>query len=183
MKRILVIGTTGSGKTTLARKLAQRLGNPHIELDSLFWEPNWVQAEYEVFRDRVSTATASECWIADGNYTSKARDILWGRADTVVWLDYSLLLIMWQLVTRTLRRVVRREELWNGNRESLREQLFTRDSLFLWAIKTHGTFRRHFRYLLEQPEFARLQLVQLRSPRETAKWLKNLDADERGERG
>ncbi|MBI4790230.1 MAG: AAA family ATPase [Chloroflexi bacterium] len=183
MKRILIVGTTGSGKTTLARKLAQRLGYPHIELDALFWEPNWAQADYDVFRERVSKATEGECWIADGNYTSKARDILWGRGDTVVWLDYGLARIMWQLVTRTLRRVMRREALWNENRESLREQLFTRDSLFLWALKTQPMFRRHFRFLLTQPEFAHLRVVQLGSPRETAKWLKSLDADERGERG
>src|SRR5205809_1832315 len=88
-RRVVVVGTTGSGKTTLAGRLAQRLGVPHVELDALHWEANWVEAGDEVFRERAARALTGSAWVVDGNY-SKVRDIVWGRADMVVWLDYPL---------------------------------------------------------------------------------------------
>jgi adenylate kinase family enzyme len=90
MQRISVIGATGSGKTTVARRTAEALGVPHIELDALHWEPDWEEAPLEVFRERVSDAIQGERWVVDGNY-SKVRDMVWGRADTVLWLDYPFL--------------------------------------------------------------------------------------------
>ncbi|CAG0943910.1 partial gluconokinase, partial [Anaerolineae bacterium] len=95
MKRISVVGVTGSGKTTFARQLAQRLGYPHIEMDALHWEPNWVQAPWDVFRARVDLALHGDTWVIDGNY-SRARDIVWERADAVIWLDYALPLVLWR---------------------------------------------------------------------------------------
>jgi len=85
-QRVAVIGTTGSGKTTLARHIAKRRGIPHIELDALHWEANWTETPLTVFRARVSEAVAPPAWITDGNY-SKVRDIVWGRADTIIWLS------------------------------------------------------------------------------------------------
>ncbi len=172
MQRIVVIGTTGTGKTTFAQRLARRLGYPHIELDALFWGPQWKQAEREIFRERVRAATAGECWIADGNYTGKVLDVLWVRADTVVWLDFSLATTLWRLTKRTVRRVVTQEELWkSGNREQLHDQLFTRESLFLWALQTHGRHRKQFPELFHRPEHAHLRIVHLCSPGEADRWL------------
>jgi adenylate kinase family enzyme len=114
MRRIVVVGTTGSGKTTLAAAIAARLGIPHIELDALHWEANWTEAPTDVLRDRITRALSGAAWVVDGNY-GKVRDLFWSRADTVVWLDYSLPVILWQLAGRTLKRVVTREELWSGN--------------------------------------------------------------------
>jgi adenylate kinase family enzyme len=96
MQRISVVGTSGSGKTTLARHIAQRLAIPHVELDKLHWEPNWIEVPDDVMRERVSQALASNTWVVDGNY-SLVSDIVWGKADTVVWLDYPLWLVMKQL--------------------------------------------------------------------------------------
>ncbi len=92
-KRIAVIGTTGSGKTTLARQISNRLGIPHVELDALHWEPNWAEPSAEVFRDRVDRALRGDAWVVDGNY-SIARDLIWTRAATIVWIDYALPLIL-----------------------------------------------------------------------------------------
>ena len=87
-QRISIVGTTGSGKTTLARQVSQRLQIPHIEeLDELHWEPNWIEASTQVFSDRVSEALKGDRWVVDGNY-SKIRDVIWSQADTVVFLDY-----------------------------------------------------------------------------------------------
>ena len=175
-KRFAVIGTTGSGKTTLARELARRLGYPHIELDALHWEPNWTETPRDVFRARVDAALCGETWVVDGNY-GKARDIVWSRADTIVWMDYSLPVIFWRLWWRTLKRIVTREELWGGNRENTRNAFFSRDSLFLWVLTSRPRHRRDYPLLLQKQEYAHLKLIRLRSPREADRWLAELGSD------
>ena len=172
-QRFVVVGTSGSGKTTTAGQIAQRLGIPHVELDAIHWEPDWTMAPLDVFRERTAQALSGDVWVVDGNY-SKVRDIVWSRADTVVWLDYTLPVIMWQLVRRTLRRSLTREELWGGNRESLRIALFSRESILLWALQTYRRRRREYPILLSQPEHAHLAIVHLRSPQNTRTWLSGL---------
>jgi len=172
-QRIVIVGTTGAGKTTLADQLAQRLGYPHVELDALHWEPNWTPAPDDVLRERLAGALSTDAWIVDGNY-GKVRDIVWGRADTLVWLDYSLLVILCQLARRAVQRIVTREELWGSNRETWRGQFFSRDSLFLWALQTHPKHRREYPVLLASPRYAHLKLVRLRSLRQTREWLASL---------
>ena len=164
LRRIIVVGVTGSGKTTLARGLAWRFALPHVELDALYWGPGWTPASPEVFRARTAEALRGEAWVADGNYHI-ARDIVWSRATTFVWLDYSLPVILWRLTRRSLRRVFTREELWHGNRERLREQFFSRNSLYFWALKSYWRRRREYPAALRQPEHAHLAVVRLRSPR------------------
>jgi adenylate kinase family enzyme len=169
-RRIVVIGDSCAGKTTLAKALAARLGYPHVELDALNWEPGWRPAPREEFRARISAALAAESWVVDGNY-SVARDLIWGRADTLIWLDYPLRVTLPRLLQRTLRRSWTGEELWNGNREQLRE-LFTRDSLLLYSLKTHHHRRRQYRAALSGPDFPHLHWVRLRTPTETDAWLR-----------
>jgi adenylate kinase family enzyme len=171
-RRVVVVGTSGSGKTTLAREVAGRLALPHVELDALHWGPGWTEPPVEEFRLRVEAALQGESWVADGNY-GKVRDLVWGRAEMLVWLDYGLPLVMARLVRRTLRRVLVREELWNGNRERLREQ-FTRDSLWLWALQSHRRHRREYPARFQRPEYCHLAVVRLRSPRAAARWLASL---------
>lgn len=173
LRRIVVVGTTGSGKTTLARTLAQRLNAPHVELDALHWEPDWQPASPATFRERTAQALAGEDWIVDGNY-SRVRDITWDRADTLVWLDYALPLILARLTRRTILRLATRVELWNGNRERLRATLLTRDSILVWALTTYRRHKRDYARLLAQPEYAHLTVVRLCSPRATRRWLAGL---------
>jgi adenylate kinase family enzyme len=173
LRRIVVVGVTGSGKTALARVLSRRLGLPHVELDALYWGPNWTPVPDEVFRARVAEALRGEAWVADGNY-GIVRDIVWARVDTLVWLDYDLPVILWRLTQRMWQRVFTQEELWNGNRERLRDHFFSRNSLYLWALKTHGRRRREYPLHLRRPEFAHLAVVRLRSPRATEDWLASL---------
>lgn len=173
--RIVVVGSTAAGKSTMASQLAQRLGLRHVELDALHWEANWTQAATDVLRDRVAAAIAGDRWVVDGNY-STVRDLVWPRADTLVWLDYSLPLILLRLTHRTVARVARREELWNGNRERFFTQFFTRDSLYLWVLQTYRERRRLFAQLITEPDNAHLTVVHLRSPRAAAAWLSALTA-------
>lgn len=174
MDRINLTGVSGSGKTTLARRLAQQLDMPHVELDALFWGPNWTETPAPIFRPRVDRALSGPRWVADGNYTSHARDLIWSRADTVLWLDYSLPVILVRLTRRTIGRAAAREELWSGNREQWRSVLFSRHSLLLWAVQSYPVRRREMRELVQRPEYAHLCVVQFRTPRETDKWLSNL---------
>jgi adenylate kinase family enzyme len=169
VKRVAVVGASGAGKTTFAKALSARLVCPCVELDALHWEPNWRMAELDVFRQRVTDATAGVRWVTDGSY-SKVRDVVWTRADTLVWLDYPLAVIFARLFRRTATRLITREELWGGNRERLRDH-FGRDSLFLWTIHQHRRNRVRYPEALAEPAHAHLQLVHLRSPREASRWL------------
>ena len=173
-RRLVVIGTTGAGKTTVARRIASTLDVPHIELDSYRYGPNWTEIPDEVVRDRLNESVRAEAWVADGNYYRLARDAVWPRATTVVWLDYPFHVVMWRLFARTMRRGILREELWNGNREKLWWHFVTRDSLFLWALKTHWRRRRTMPEAFAQPECAHLDVVHLRSTKSTNEWLETL---------
>ncbi len=172
-QRIVVVGVTGSGKTTLAQQLAARQRLPHVELDALHWDAHWTPAPPAVFRRRVDQALGGERWVVDGNY-HVVRDIVWQRADTLIWLDYPLPLILWRLWCRTVRRTASRVELWNGNRETWRGAFFSRDSLFIWALKTHQRRQREYPELFASPEYAHLAIARFGSPRATQQWLSNL---------
>ncbi|MBW4522889.1 MAG: AAA family ATPase [Scytolyngbya sp. HA4215-MV1] len=156
-KKISVVGSTGSGKTTLARQIAQQLQIPHIELDAIHWEPNWTTTPSQVFRDRVTEALSGACWVVDGNY-SAVRDIVWSQAETVVFLDYSFWLIMRRLLRRTLLRSLKQEELWNGNRESIKKSFFSQESILLWMLQTYQQNRKKYPRLFQQPEYAHLPI-------------------------
>jgi adenylate kinase family enzyme len=174
LQRIAVVGVSGSGKTTLARQLADRCGLAHVELDALHWDPGWVPTPTATFLRRAEQALSVDAWVVDGNYP-EVRDLIWRRADTVVWLDYGLGLVMWRLALRTFRRVATREELWNGNRErDLSAHFFSRDSIFLWALRTYRLRRSEYPAMLAQPAYAHLRAIRLRSPRATSAWLAGL---------
>ncbi|MGH2521203.1 MAG: adenylate kinase [Anaerolineales bacterium] len=171
--RLAVVGITGSGKTTFARALAGRLAVPHVELDALYWKPGWKEAPRAAFRERLAQALNAPAWVVDGNY-GFARDMIWGRATGLIWLDYSLPLTLWRLTLRTWRRLLTREELWNGNRERLRDFFFSRESLYLWALKSYPKQRREYPAALQRPEHAHLAVERLRSPRAAAVWLSRI---------
>lgn len=169
MRRINVVGTSCSGKTTLARELARRLDVPHVELDALFWGPNWTPVPTERFRSRLSAALEPDRWVADGGY-APVRDITWKRADTIVWLDYPLRLVLVRWARRTVVRIRSREEFWpgTGNRESFGRAL-RRDGLIWWILGTHGRRRTSFSAAMHAR--ADLRWIRLRSPAEAERWL------------
>jgi adenylate kinase family enzyme len=170
LRRVAVVGVTGSGKTTFAAALAAALDLVHIELDALHWEPNWVMADTAVFRDRVQRAVSADRWVADGNYT-RVRDLVWERIDTVVWLDYSFPVAFGRLLRRTFGRIRSGEELWAGNRERWRDHFVSRDSLLLWAIRTYPKLRRTYPALLASERYRHLRVVRLRTPAQAERWL------------
>jgi adenylate kinase family enzyme len=169
---VAVVGCSGSGKTTLAVMLAQTLGAPHVELDSMYHQPGWTPLGDEEFRARVTEATAPDRWVVDGNY-SVVRDIVWGRADTIVWFDLPYATVMGRMIRRTLRRTVTREELWNGNREPLSNlwRLDPEKSIIAWASTNHKVCRRRYEAAEADPQWEGLRFLRLRSQAEADAFL------------
>jgi shikimate kinase len=169
-RRISVVGTSCSGKTTLARELAGRLGVAHVELDAIHWQAGWKKTQEDEFERRVREAVAAEGWVACGNY-SAVRPWVWERADAIVWLDYSFLRVMSQWARRTTRRMVTRERCCGDNVESLVEHFRPGEGLFWWILRTWPRNRRRYPGLLAASGRPH---VRLRSPRETHRWLEGL---------
>jgi adenylate kinase family enzyme len=170
MKRVAVVGVTGVGKTMFAAALSERLGVPHIELDALYWQPNWTPTDRDDFRARIASEVTRDGWVIDGNYGA-TRALVWSSADTLIWLNYPLLLIFDRLLRRTLRRGLRREMLWGTNQERLLSQFFSPRSLFVWALQTYPRYRREYPRAIGQPEYAHLRVIEFSSPRQATDWL------------
>jgi adenylate kinase family enzyme len=162
------VGTSGSGKTTFARRLSKELGLPFLESDAIYHQPNWEPLDTDDFRRIVKEFTAQVGWIVDGNY-SIARDITWGRADTVIFLDLPRWAVMAQIIPRTLRRAARKEELWNGNRETFKYLLTrTDENVLWWAWKTHAKNRERYEAASSNPKWSHIEFIHLKTRAEIA---------------
>lgn len=180
-KRIVVIGTSGSGKSTLAAKVAQKLSIPHIEMDALYWEPNWQEAPEETLRERVKAKMELPEWVVDGNY-NKVRDLVWTKATMLVWLDFSKSVVMRRLLIRTVKRAVFRQKLWNGNQENFRLSFFSRDSVLYWGWVTHSQLKEKYQPIFEQAangasEYSQIAFVRLPNPKAAEQWLTGLELE------
>ena len=159
MRKIAVTASaSGSGKSTTGRALAKRLGVPFVELDALVHGPNWTETPDDELRRILEPVLAGEGWVIDGGYRRKIGDLVLERADVVVWIDLPIRVWFPRLIRRTVRRVRRNEELWNGNHESLRDAIGGRDALIPYAVRAHFSRRRRY-----PVELARFPVVRLRS--------------------
>ena len=141
-RRILITGSSGSGKSRLAGVLAARLGIPHIELDGLYHGPNWTHPDPDEFRARVAALVAAPAWIVDGNYSALGNTVR-SRAELLIALDLSRPVVLSRLVRRTGTRMITGAELWNGNREDWRNLLKTdpKENVLLWSHVNFGKLR------------------------------------------
>jgi adenylate kinase family enzyme len=145
VRQVVVIGSaSGNGKTTFARELATRLEAPFHELDALVHGPGWVETPDDVLHSQVEQIVAGDAWVIDGAYRGKLGTLVLDAADTIVWLDLPLVVWLPRLVRRTFRRIRRREELWNGNRETFRSAFWGRESLVFFALRSHVRRRRDY---------------------------------------
>lgn len=172
-RRMLVAGASGTGKTTLGRRVDEVLGLPHTEIDALFHGPEW--SILPGFVEEVDAFTAAPAWVTEWQYASQLGDLLPSRADTVVWLDLRAATHMTRLVRRTLSRRFRRTELWNGNVEPpLRTILTDPEHIIRWGWKSRRTIAA--RVLDAEREHPALRIVRLRSQRDIEAWVATLAA-------
>ncbi len=166
MERIVIIGTSCSGKTTLAKELSAILGFHHIELDELYWKPKWVEREGEEFKALVAESAAKDNWVADGNY-SVVRDILWSRATTIIWLNYSFPVVLYRAISRSFKRSASKQILFSENRETFKRAFFSKESIILWVIKTHNIKKKRYSAILYNGSFVGMHVIELGSQFET----------------
>lgn len=181
MKRVSVVGNAGSGKSRLAERIARTLGVPYVELDAIHHLPGWEPIDPDEFLARLTAVSATDEWVIDGNYRIVVVDgPVWQRADTVVWLDLPRRTVMRQVTVRTLRRITRREELWNGNREPMRN-LWAWDpyrSIIRWAWTQHTKYQDRFSSAMASPTFDHIDFVRLRSHEEAEQWIRTLSTSQ-----
>ncbi len=169
MQRIVVTGTPGSGKTTLARQLAHRRKLPYHELAALYWADDWQPSPPEEFAARLREILTTDAWVVDGLYR---KDLTWGHADTVVWLDYPLVVVFWRLLRRTLQRARTGETLWQtNNQETWRRAFLSTESPLLGALREHQRRRRNYARKLSQ--YPHVKVFRLRNPNEAKYFLMN----------
>lgn len=177
--KVNVVGTSGSGKSTVARQLAQKLAMPYIEMDRLYWRPDWQGTPDDEFQARITEALADATsgWVLDGNYT-RTKAIKWREVDWVVWVDYGFCRTLWQAVRRAIRRAWQQSELWpgTGNCESFRRSFLSRESIVWWTLKTYHRNRKKYQAEMLDANNSHIRFIHLRSPVETASFLANARA-------
>jgi adenylate kinase family enzyme len=174
-RRINVIGTSGSGKSTFSKELAAKMDIPYLEMDKIFWGPDWTLPEDEVFFKKLESKLSGDGWVLDGNYT-RTTAIKWQKVELVIWLDFSLFIVMSRIISRAIGRVVTQVELWEGtgNRESFKK-LFSRDSIVLWSWNTYRSNRKKYTEMMADENFSHIKFVRLREPREAQELLDYID--------
>ena len=167
MRRVAIIASaSGNGKTTLGRALAERLGVPFVELDALVHGPNWQETSDEDLRRRIEPVLGEEGWVIDGTYLRKLGTLILDSSDTVVWIDLPTRVWFPRLVRRSARRISGREPMWNDNRETLKDVVWGRESLFGYALTQQPRRRREWPL-----ELAPYNVVRLRSRSAVEQWL------------
>lgn len=168
-QRVAVIGLPGAGKTTLAHRYAEVSGLPHIELDALYWQANWKRVAPDCFRQRATQALQPKRWLVEGNQVA-IYDLIFARAETLVWLDLPLPIMMGRLLVRTLRNLFSKTTLWSGNKEEWRRHFLTRESIFLKLAKSYTPRRQMILTQLKESHYQHLKLIHLRSPQAVQGW-------------
>jgi len=167
MKRILIIGTSGSGKSSLAAQVAQRLGLPFFASDHFYWEPGWKLVSLDEVHARLAEIVCREAWVLDGNFDNE-RELVWKSADCIVWLDYSFATILWRVASRNLRWLVTRQVTWSGNRMTWSQAI----SGIRHAVKSYSLKRRL--YPGWQAELSGVACHRFHNSREAQAWLQSL---------
>lgn len=170
LSRVVVIGTSCSGKTTFARDLAGRLGIDHFELDAIHWLPGWRPREPAEFQALVARRADGTAWVTEGNYRA-VRNLLFDRATTIVWLNYPFPLVLWRAVKRTVHRALTGQKVCGDNRESIRIAFFSRRSIIWWVITTYRRRRRDYRVLFDGDASSHAAKIELTGPEEARDFL------------
>lgn len=163
--RLNVVGTSGSGKSTFSKRIAEQFNIPYVELDALHWKANWAESTNEELFSKLEEALLSDEWILDGNYT-RTQSIKWKRAEIVVYLDLPFHIVLYRVIRRSFIRGLKGTKLWAGNTETLWKHLFTSDSMILWTIKTFLPKRWKYQIYSKDPQYSHIKFVRLQSKSE-----------------
>lgn len=170
-RRIVVLGTSGSGKTTVAKKIATHYGIKHIELDVLYWNPDWVATPMPEFLQKIKQAISEqESWVVCGNY-NVAKQVTLPCSTDIIWLDYPLHVNLWRAFKRSVRRILKSEVPFNGCRETFSHLLFSKESILLWILQTHRRRRKEFNKLLTKENFPETRIIRIRNDEECSQVL------------
>jgi adenylate kinase family enzyme len=169
-RRIIIIGTSCSGKSTLAKTLSNKLGIVHYELDHYFWKEHWTESTKEEFTKKVKDIIEEKNWVICGNY-SKVREIIWSKATDIIWLDYPFQLVLFRSIKRSFIRSLKKEKVCNGNIETFKQSFFSKESIILWVIKTYKRRKNEYPILLK--EFDNKRIFRLRNKSETNKYIES----------
>ncbi|MDA9064317.1 hypothetical protein N9514_00300 [Pseudomonadales bacterium] len=180
MKRVNVIGSSGSGKSTFSRELAAALRVRHIEMDAIHWLPDWRELNDELFAEQLNQALAADSWILDGNY-ARFNDLKWAVADTIIWLDYSFPRTFVQILARSLRRALTGVEIWpgTGNTETLYRNFCSTDSVILWMLMSYYRHRKEYQALLDSDSYSHIDIVRISSPSQAKKLIQRVSLESR----
>lgn len=173
VKKIAIIGTSGSGKTTLAKELSKCLKIQSYELDNLYWLPNWQCVDLDLLRQKVKSITNNKHWIICGNY-SNLRDITLEKADTIIWLDFPITLVLYRNLVRAFKRIFSKKAICNGNYETFSKTFFSKDSILLWALTTHWKHKKIYPRLFREKEYSQKNILRFGSTGILSKWLETL---------
>lgn len=174
MKRINVIGTSGSGKSHFSRRLARKLGVPCIEMDAVFWLPDWEHLETDDFLSQLQSLLAQDAWVLDGNQ-SKTNALKWQYVDTIIWLDYPFFHTFKQILFRSFKRSWSKQELWagTGNTESFRRNFLSSDSVILWMLQNYWKTKQKYTKLFASELRDKVKFVHIKSPKQAELFLAN----------
>lgn len=176
MKKINVIGTSGSGKSHFSKRLAKKLDIPYIEMDAILWQPDWQQLENAAFLLAIQEIVSQPSFVLDGNH-SKTSSIKWSAIDTIIWLDLGFWRTFLQVLMRSIKRAHTQQEIWEGtgNKESFRRNFFTSKSVILWMLKNYWKTKSKYRILFKEKSSSNITLVRLTSRADVEAFLRNVE--------
>ncbi|MBK22634.1 MAG: adenylate kinase [Halobacteriovorax sp.] len=173
MKKILVVGSSCTGKTSTARLIEKELGIPFTDMDDLFWKPNWGESSEEELRLKMTKATDAESWVMSGNFR-RTNDITWARADAIVWLNLPFPVVLRQAIYRTLKRILTKESICNGNRETFSKVFFSRSSILMWVFRTYPTMFERYKEVQKKPLYKTYKFFEFHDHYEVRNWINSL---------
>ncbi len=171
-KNINVVGTSASGKSTFSKELAAKLNVQYIEMDELFWKPNWEESNNSEFLPKVEAAISNDGWVLDGNY-SRTSPLKWAKVNTIVWIDYSLSRTVFQAFKRAIKRILSKKEIWpnTGNVESFRKTFLSRKSIILWTLQNYHSNRKKYVEIMTSDKYSHIDFVRLNSPKQAKEYI------------
>ena len=167
MKKILVIGTSGSGKSTLAKQISEILDVQFFPSDNFYWEAGWKITPYDKVLEQVKIVISRKEWVLDGNFETE-RELVWKQADCIIWLDYSLNVILWQVINRNVKWLITRQIIWSGNRMTFQRLI----SGVRHTIKSYSKKKKSYSSWLA--ELSEVKVYRFSKKQETTDWIQGL---------